>query len=115
GARLLVAEGAGFGLPDVLAWSSLDWTRAVDVTSRARHRGIAYVIYTSGSTGKPKGVVIEHRGAVNFVTGWQRRFGVTSDERVLLFASYTFDASIAQMGLAIAAGACTVVPSKEVL
>jgi tyrocidine synthetase-3 len=115
GARLLVADGAAFAAREVVAWSSLDWTHTHHVTSRAGHRGIAYVIYTSGSTGKPKGVVIEHRGAVNFVTGWQRRFGITRDERVLLFASYTFDASIAQMGVAMAAGACTVVASKAVL
>ena len=88
----------------------------------SRPRGVAraaawhrVVIYTSGSTGKPKGVVIEHRGAVNFVTAWAHRLRVDGDDRVLLFASYTFDASVEQMGVAIAAGAALVVATKDTL
>ncbi len=83
--------------------------------SRALPESIAYVIYTSGSTGKPKGVVIEHRNAVNFIATSEDVLKVRPDDRILLFSSITFDASVAQLGLAFATGARLVVPSKEVL
>ncbi len=98
------------------AWRSVDWTIAPkDRGSRARLEHIAYVIYTSGSTGKPKGVAIEHRNAVYYIQTWANQLGVQADDRILLFASYTFDASVEQIGSALAAGARIVVPTKDIL
>ena len=114
-ARVLVSEVGDFGLTGVLAWNAIDWRRVETVESRARPEHIAYVIYTSGSTGKPKGVVIEHRNVVNFIATSQRELAVDHDDRILLFSSFTFDASVAQLGLAMAAGARLVVPTKDVL
>nr|HEX4313402.1 amino acid adenylation domain-containing protein [Kofleriaceae bacterium] len=119
-AKLLLTQGPGFGLAGELVqpWSALDLASArsgARVPSRARPGGIAYVIYTSGSTGKPKGVVIEHGHAVNFIATSRATLGVDHTDRVLLFSSYTFDASVAQLGLALAAGAPLVVPTKDVL
>ena len=115
-ARVLVSQAGTFGLPDkVLAWDSIDWTRAAEVTSRATPDGVAYVIYTSGSTGKPKGVVIEHHNVVNFLSTSKDALAIDRNDGVLLFSSFTFDASIEQYGLAITAGARLVVPRKDVL
>src|SRR6185295_6141357 len=53
----------------------------------------AYVIYTSGSTGTPKGVVVEHRSLAAYTAGAIEAFGLTPADRVLQFASISFDTS----------------------
>lgn len=52
---------------------------------------LAYVIYTSGSTGHPKGVMIEHRSIANYVHAIIGIVGLTACDRVLQFASLSFD------------------------
>lgn len=66
---------------------------------------IAYVIYTSGSTGKPKGVLLEHRGVVNFIDSTRDLFDLTPADRVLGFASVTFDVSVFETFSALLTGA----------
>jgi amino acid adenylation domain-containing protein len=66
---------------------------------------VAYVIYTSGSTGKPKGVLLEHRGVVNFIDSVRDLFDLTPADRVLGFASVTFDVSVFEMFSALLTGA----------
>ena len=117
GAKLLVTDGVTFGLPSakVLRWNSIDWDRSASQESLASPTSTAYVIYTSGSTGKPKGVAVEHHSAVNYVASSARVFGLAREDRVLLFSSFTFDASVEQIGIAIASGARIVVPSRDLL
>ncbi|MET7712475.1 amino acid adenylation domain-containing protein [Streptomyces sp. NPDC005407] len=71
----------------------------------ARPFDVAYVIYTSGSTGKPKGVLLEHRGLVNFVDSTRELFDLTPADRVLGFASITFDVSVFETFSALLTGA----------
>ncbi|MBN1239293.1 MAG: amino acid adenylation domain-containing protein, partial [Gammaproteobacteria bacterium] len=66
---------------------------------------LAYVIYTSGSTGLPKGVELHHRGLVNFIRSYGRRLRVGRGSRFLQFASFSFDAAVAEIFLALTAGA----------
>ncbi|QFG26952.1 amino acid adenylation domain-containing protein [Actinomadura sp. WMMB 499] len=73
----------------------------------------AYVIYTSGSTGTPKGVSVPHRGAVNYVTWRADAYGFGPGERVLQFASVSFDTSVSEIYPALASGATLCVARRE--
>jgi amino acid adenylation domain-containing protein len=70
----------------------------------APRRQGAYVIYTSGSTGQPHGVLVEH-GALAARVGWMRRaYGLGPGDRVVQFASLSFDAHAEEVFPTLLAG-----------
>ncbi|WP_299589136.1 non-ribosomal peptide synthetase/type I polyketide synthase [uncultured Tateyamaria sp.] len=73
----------------------------------------AYMIYTSGSTGQPKGTLTHHGGVDNMIAAQALAFDLGPADRVLQFASLSFDASVWEMFMALAAGAALYVPTRE--
>jgi amino acid adenylation domain-containing protein len=68
----------------------------------------AYLLYTSGSTGRPKGVVVPHRAIASFVRVARADYALTPADRVLQFASLSFDTSAEEIWPALASGATLV-------
>nr|WP_255705659.1 non-ribosomal peptide synthase/polyketide synthase [Xenorhabdus sp. PB61.4] len=69
---------------------------------------LAYVIYTSGSTGIPKGVMVEHQALYQRYLGVNELYGVTTQDRVLQFATFSFDVSVEECFSALCNGATLV-------
>ncbi len=65
----------------------------------------AYVLYTSGSTGTPKGVVVSHRSIANRLAWMERILPLADGDRVLQKTPYSFDPSLWEIFLPLAAGA----------
>ncbi|HEX3764473.1 MAG TPA: amino acid adenylation domain-containing protein [Kofleriaceae bacterium] len=79
------------------------------------HRGdeLAYVIYTSGSTGTPKGVAGTHRGLHQLAAAQRAFTALGPGDRMLVFASFSFDVSLAEVAVGLGAGATLYLTSGE--
>ncbi len=84
-------------------------------TSNTTPQNLAYLIYTSGSTGKPKGVMIEHRSLVTFAQKAAQEYEITETDRILQFASFSFDAAVEEIYTCFIAGATLVLRPETML
>jgi len=78
-------------------------------------QNLAYIIYTSGSTGIPKGVMVEHRSVVNYVQQAIHQFRLSPEDRVLQFASISFDAAAEEIYPTLAVGATLVLRTDAMI
>jgi amino acid adenylation domain-containing protein len=76
---------------------------------------LAYVIYTSGSTGHPKGVMISHRALAACIEGVVGAYEIKPADRVLQFASISFDASLEEIFGALTQGAALVLRDDSMI
>lgn len=74
---------------------------------------LAYVIYTSGSTGTPKGVAVAHRAITRALRSIVDTYELSTETRVLQYASFTFDASLVDIWGSFIAGSCICLLSED--
>ncbi len=86
-----------------------------NLSTAATATDLAYVIYTSGSTGDPKGVMIEHGSLVNFTLTAAEEYAISPNDRVLQFASLSFDTSAEEIFPALITGATVVLRTDSML
>lgn len=65
----------------------------------------AYVIHSSGSSGKPKGVIVPHERLLSLFLNQCRALKISPESRFLWLNNVAFDPSIADIGVALTAGA----------
>jgi amino acid adenylation domain-containing protein len=75
----------------------------------------AYVIFTSGSTGEPKGVLVEHRGVTNTVRRSTEDYGLRPGQRMLQWASMSFDVSVQEIFSTLGSGATLVMCPRQLV
>ncbi|MGQ0634991.1 MAG: amino acid adenylation domain-containing protein [Planctomycetaceae bacterium] len=100
----LARELGGERVPVVVAEED-DQSSAGNRRFEVTPENIAYVLYTSGSTGKPKGVLQTHRNLLHFVRSYSRGLAISAADRVTMFSSFSFSASLMDIYGALLNGA----------
>ncbi|MBD0378728.1 non-ribosomal peptide synthetase [Paenibacillus sedimenti] len=90
-----------------------DTSDVTDLSTAVGVSDLAYMIYTSGTTGMPKGVVVEHQAIVNTIQWRKEEYGFGTDDRVLLFLSFSFDAFVSSFFAPLVSGSTVVMARDE--
>jgi amino acid adenylation domain-containing protein len=101
-AALAAVDDGGLALADMAG-----------VADVALPESLAYLIYTSGSTGQPKGVGVSHAAAAEHIDVAAQLFGLGEGDRMLWFASPSFDISMEEVLAPLARGAAIVLREAD--
>jgi len=96
---------------DAMLWQHQAETNPQANASGLSTANLAYVIYTSGSTGQPKGVMIEHDSLSNGIHALKTHYSYSDQDRVLQFASITFDVAAEEIFSTLLSGASLILRS----
>ena len=96
-------------------YENIDEQSSDDIDNKVTGANIAYLIYTSGSTGEPKGVLIQHRSLVSYVQTMKTEYKINAKDRVLQFASISFDISVEEIFTSLTCGATLILRSDSML
>ncbi|MEH1946787.1 MAG: amino acid adenylation domain-containing protein [Nostoc sp.] len=86
-----------------------------NLSSNVIAENLAYVIYTSGSTGTPKGVLITHQALVNHTIAAAKAYKLQPEDRILQFASVSFDVAAEELFPSWLSGSTVVIRPNQVL
>src|SRR6185503_15071242 len=84
-----------------------------DLSVTASGDNLAYAIYTSGSTGQANGVLITHDSLTRYSLAFSERIGLRANDRILQFASPSFDVALEEIFPTLLCGATIVFAGKE--
>lgn len=96
-------------------WPKIASHSQENLVNTVNPENLAYVIYTSGSTGKPKGVMIEHQSLVNFTKLAINQYQITKSDRLLQFASISFDVAAEEIYVTLCSGATLILRTEEMI
>lgn len=96
-------------------WTQISHNPSTNPHQVAKGEHPAYMIYTSGSSGAPKGVLVEHHSLLNFVAAANDEYRITAKDRVLQFASLTFDTSAEEIYPCLSQGATLLLRNDPML
>ncbi|BAY50183.1 amino acid adenylation (plasmid) [Scytonema sp. HK-05] len=95
-------------------WAVISRKENTNPVNISKPENLAYVIYTSGSTGKSKGVLIPHQALVNHNCAIAKNYELTASDRILQFASFSFDVAAEEIFPTWLSGATLVLRPAEI-
>ena len=78
-------------------WETFTSESAENPVPTATAQNPAYAIFTSGSTGRPNAALITHQALVNYAIGFINAVGLRDTDRILQFASISFDVAVEEL------------------
>lgn len=104
-----------FNIDGVLKTNRSWFENTVEVRNQTKYdvSQTAYIIYTSGSTGNPKGVKIRNEGFVYLDDFFKKYIDLKQAEKIIQFASISFDASIWEITMSLFTGSTLVIWKEQ--
>ncbi len=96
-------------------WEKIALENSENLSLSILPENLVYAIYTSGSTGKPKGVMIQHQSLVNYTQSAIQEYRISASDRILQFASISFDAAAEEIFPCLTQGATLVLRTEQML